>query len=513
MSLLKSLAAQTLLGSERKPAQLPAFDGALGQTILDISGSDIPGETQVLRTAGVLSLYSQAGYAPSTVQQTLCEPCTPEALQPITQAAVLQALQEIIALGPQILLKEALLLVQRKQKHLPPSLLPALFNLGKSAPLLAPSILSASGHRGLWLAQLNDEWRYLLHGQAQLPRDLWEHGNTAERLAFIAQLRAQNPAEARTLIKDALTDLDARDRSSFISILRSGLSASDETFIEEQLRDRSKEVRLLAADLLAHLPDSAFVKRMQERLNASLSQERKLFRRQWKLEPPEQFAADWKADALEEGRTQSESLGPKAWWLFQIARATPLAWWEQHLELSPDELLAWALGSDWSLALIRAWHQALLREKNVAWAQAFLQRWPFKEFNYERTALIAFLPQQQREHYWYALLDGGEGYGPLLEQIVSEQSQLAESMSADFSNKVLKLSKKYLTQQRSRWDYPLRQSLVDFVCLIPPACFHEATHSWPIDSSDSQAFGETIARILAIVEQRKTLFQFLASDF
>ena len=97
-------------------------------------------------------------------------------------------------------------------------------------------------------------------------------------------------------------------------------------------------------------------------------------RRKLTLEPPEQFGADWKQDALEENRVQSEALGERARWLYQIARGIPLAWWEQQTGLSADELLQWAKGSDWSLAMLRAWHEALLLERHAAWAERLIDQ-------------------------------------------------------------------------------------------------------------------------------------------
>jgi hypothetical protein len=154
-----------------------------------------------------------------------------------------------------------------------------------------------------------------------------------------------------------------------------------------------------------------------------------------------------------------------------------------------------------------------LREKNTLWAEAFLKKMPFKQLQIDGLELVELLPQQIREAYWLALFksDSAAGRrGEFIARIVQQQS--TELLTASFSSTILNNVKQHLGDDASKWDYTLRQSLVDFVCLIPHSCFNDATQNWPVDDPKIQFFTETISRLLAVIEQRKTLFQFLTSE-
>lgn len=81
---------------------------------------------------------------------------------------------------------------------------------------------------------------------------------------------------------------------------------------------------------------------------------------------------------LEEKKPQYEEFGPRAWWLYQIGRCVPLAWWEAHTGLSPEALIDWAQKTDWRNVLLRSWLEAARRERHAAWASALLAH-VFKE--------------------------------------------------------------------------------------------------------------------------------------
>ena len=512
MNLLKHLGAQVLIGSERRPPELPKTQGALAELLTSVGENSTAIETQLLRAAGAITIYTQTGFQPP--QNAVKNPpvCDDEKLIVLKNENLIDALQNIIKDGPRLLLLQFLTALTEYQQIIPAKLLPELLNLGKTYPKLAQKIPEVCGARGLWLAQFNSDWSYLVDQYKSVDQDLWENGQQEQRLLFIKNLRARDPQQARELIAHALPELDARDRATLIGTLQDQLTSADEAFIESQLSDRSKEVRTTAASLLSALPKSQFVQRMQQRLLGCLTQERKLFRRHWQLTAPDSFASDWAADTIDEKRPQSEALGEKAWWLFQLARTIPLNWWERTTELSADDLIAWALDSDWSLALLRAWYHALVREKNSVWAEAFLKKMPFKNFQIDGLELIGFLPLATRETYWLALLNGESAKNRRGEFVAQIVTQTTDVFSEQFSKKVITNIKKHLNDDSSKWDYPLRQSLVDFVCLIPASCFSEATQGWPMDSDKLQFFTDTIARLLNVIEQRNLLIQFLASE-
>lgn len=517
MNLLSELSTQVLIGVERRQPTLPAAPGLLGELLIDIANATPTAETQVLRAAGAIGICALAGYQPSPTDEAAIAVCPAETRRIPTHRSLISALRHIFDDGPERLRVEALRRLTDAGCCVPPRLLIGLLQHGKSSSALRPFMAQAVGPRGRWLADLNPEWRYLAPSADETPDPQnWETGTLEQRQQFIGWTRRHDPAQARTLLIAAMGEMDARERAKLLETMRMGLSADDEDFVESLLRDRSKEVRQIAASLLAMLPGSRYVQRMIERLTPCLKIEQKLLRRKLVLEPPETFGADWKQDALEENRVQGEVLGDRAWWLYQIARALPLAWWEQHTSMPAAELLQWAKGSDWSLALLRAWHEALLRERNTVWAESLLDQLPPKKWGPDLFELIALLPAPRRESHWLRLLEAGSkshSTGDLLARIAASLPLDSPMLSPDFARQVLQMVKNNLVQDFARWDYALRTSLPELICLFPAEVFAEATEGWSINEANNHPYvAETAARVLAVVKHRQTLERLVAGD-
>lgn len=514
MNPMYELANQALLGTERRPPVLPQVSGALGDLLNACCVQDTELEVRVLRTAGATAICADAGFVPARAAEDVPESCPTEDLQPLADQMLVSVLRRIVDEGPDPLRREALQMVAAKAACLPPRLLPRALSLGQKAPELRSVLLPVLGQRGWWLAKRNPLWAYAVGGLSPAPdMTLWEDGTLEQRKQFLGRLRETDPGKARAQLQERFAELDARERANLLEQLNTGLSPEDEEFIEALLVDRSKEVRQLAANLLARLPSSRYGARMTERASACLKHERRLFRQVLTLEAPERFGADWKADALEENRTKSESLGERAWWLYQIARALPLAWWPAKTGMSADELIKWVRGTDWSEAILRAWSEALMRLPDAGWAAAFLDNPAAVGPEADVFDLLACLPVSERERHWLRMLEAGPRHiarGDLLGRIVHGFTPGSQEMSAGFAHTVLQEIRNTLPTDASKYDHVLRKSFPEFVCLIPPACFPDTTLGWPEGQPKTEYFSETLARALAIVEQRKTLYQTLS---
>lgn len=86
----------------------------------------------------------------------------------------------------------------------PEALLPALLDAARARTDLRPAALALAGPRALWLAGLNDAWKFALRGTGSgtgLPGDgepaavrrTWEEGLFAERVALLTALRRHDP--------------------------------------------------------------------------------------------------------------------------------------------------------------------------------------------------------------------------------------------------------------------------------------------------------------------------------
>ncbi|WP_143219756.1 DUF5691 domain-containing protein [Actinomadura sp. CNU-125] len=102
-------------------------------------------------------------------------------------------------------------------------------------------------------------------------RAAWRSGTRHRRAAYLSRLRGTDPAAARALLRESWDREPAPDRAAFLGTFAWGLSLDDEPFLEAALDDRGKDVRQLAADLLARLPGTAYGERMAERARACVT--------------------------------------------------------------------------------------------------------------------------------------------------------------------------------------------------------------------------------------------------
>lgn len=508
MKLLHELATQVLLGSDRRAPVLPEPGGALGDFLRAACPSDDK-ETGVLRCAGSLALCAAAGYQPAISEGMLPPECPPEDMTVVDDPQFVSTLCQILDDGPDPLRREAFFLMANKGYCLPSGLLPKTLNLGQKSHELRPAMLAVLGQRGQWLARFNPAWHYTIGADdSAIDLSLWEHGSQEQRKQLLGKLRDNDPDQARTLLQDGFSQLDARERASLLETLKTGLALPDEDFLEALLTDRSKEVRQRAGSLLADLPGSRYGARMAQRMVACLGHERKLLRTAHTLDAPTSFAADWKNDALEESRPKNESLGERAWWLYQLARNLPLSWWEETTGLAPAKLVDWLRTTDWSEAILRAWSEVLQRRPDACWASVFLTQANIVNLSLDIFELLACLPVREREQHCLSMLEGGmqsHTRTQLLARLIENLSLNPAAPSEDFSRRLLAEARQLISKP-DYGTYQVCQALPELVSLIPPACFAEACEGWAVAPD---YFSTTLARILAIVEQRKILHQIL----
>ena len=509
MQPLDQLATQLLIGTDRRPPDWPSADGALGALLTQIQTDASPPEPTALRLAGVLAVCADAGFLPGTSEQAQLTPCPDETLAPAGSPELISTLQSILDDGPDPLRALALRQLAGAGRLLPPRLLPRTLTLGVQQTWLRPLLPAVVGERGRWLARLEPEWQPALAADTAPPDPAWwDEGTLEQRCRFLAALRRSDPDEARQRLTATFAETDARGRARLLAEFATGLGAQDEDFLEGCLKDRGKEVRQQAAALLARLPESRYVARLGERVGACLSQQRKRLRQTTTIEPPETFDPEWKKDAIEETATQGDGLGQRAWWLYQMARALPLDWWNAQTGLDPADCVRWAKGTDWELALLRAWIDSLARTPRVDWTEALLQRLPIKGFHLDPFDLIDRLPPPERESHWLGVIEDpprGAVLGPMLGRIAQTLMNDGTLLSTPIARRLLDQIRRLIGDQRSQYDYTLRRTLPDVICCLPADLLAEAADGWPLDRPELQPFADTLAQVLAVIRHRQTL--------
>jgi hypothetical protein len=261
---------------------------------------------------------------------------------------------------------------------------------GATAPLVldwwarqrrpSATVFAALGHRGTWLASLNADWQKHVAalGITDDVGEVWQAGNSPERLAMLIAVRLRDPARGLALVESTWKTDGANDRHRFMELLRLNISMADEPFLEAALDDRSKVVRREAAALLARIPGSRLRQRLAEAAKdmiAVRTVRAKLIgrsRQEIVLVPPESFLASWDRDGIEERPPQG--VGPRAWWMRQILARADLAVWNALTGLAPEAILESLKDDDYFDEAVHGLKEAGQSGGDPVWTTA-LVRW------------------------------------------------------------------------------------------------------------------------------------------
>lgn len=401
-TLWKSLLPAAMVGTDKKPLELPACAGAVGDLLAQLPARASTPAQALLQAAGVLTVCERAGQRPVGQIGSSAHGTAPaESSQVVLQhSALIDTLRWLLSDAPLRLQIEGLQQVAARGWCLPNSLLPLALDSGARSSMLRPAVVAVLGERGRWLARHHSAWRYAVASAETVSvEQRWQEGSLAQRVQILREERRIAPAAARERLQAALPDLPAKERLELLAELKAGLSDDDEPLLAALAqKDRGQEVRDLARSLLVQLPQSAATQAAVARLQACLQVSGTPSR--WQIEPPQAVDPSWEEHGTESSRTKQEGLGERAIWLYRAVRSVPLAWWQQYTGMDPKALLEWARQGDWQEALVRAWWAVLRVAPDAEWCHALLQHWPGRALPDQPAAVLALLPTAQREPYW-----------------------------------------------------------------------------------------------------------------
>ncbi|WP_322026404.1 DUF5691 domain-containing protein [Burkholderia sp. BCC1977] len=378
--MMHDLVRIALVGTANAPQDTPTL------AEIDALLPDGTREQRVLWQAGSLAVYSDAGRLPHPTKLPCAAPDEtvpemPAALVPLVDAAISD---EIPGLGEWLAPR-----VAQAGYRLPPALLPRV--LGKATALTHWH--DVLGERGRWLALQNPDWDARLRklqppelDEAALLR-IWDDGETTERANALAALHGIDATKARDLLAAVLPKEKAEQRQQFVNALSTHLGAEDEALLESLLDDRAQTVRIAAADLLARLPGSAFMRRMSARadacvrwqaataVNGAVAKFAALLGRRNDpalfVDIPSELPKDWARDGIVDVTHHGE--GKRASWLRQVLSLVPPARWTEAAGTEAQELIPLMARNDWADALLAGCATAACRASDHEWSAALLR--------------------------------------------------------------------------------------------------------------------------------------------
>ena len=497
MSHWNSLLQTALVGTARQP--VPAAQGMAGDEFAALLQAIQDGEAQgqLLRAAGAVAIGRRAGFVAPGLSPSDAPVAAADERPVLKDSALQAAIADALASGPLRLQHEGLAALAAAGLRLPHKLLPAALDAGRRAVDLRPAVIPALGERGLWLAARNDEWRYAV-GASELAdaQTRWDEGSLEQRRAVLAEQRRVDPAAARERLAAELPQLPAKERAALLGALAENIGLDDEALLDAQLKDRARDVRQAAVELLQRLPASAHVQRIEAFLVPLLSQEGGA----WQLKAPEAADPRWKDDAVDAARPTHESLGERAWWLYQLVRQAPLAWWTTRTGMAPAALLDWAAKGDWKDALLRGWNDAIVATPDFDWCDAMLDRARAQRAWVGQ--LLALLPRERRERHWLREL-GESGNG--VQEVVAFAEQACapgETPSAELSLKLASALRTRVERGDLVNDYVLRQVLGDAAALLHADALHLLA-DLPRAAEESPGLANALSDTARIVRARQ----------
>ena len=399
---------------------------------------------------------------------------------------------------------EVCLQLARAGRRLPDALLPQALELGRRSTALRPALATVLGERGVWLAAQRDEWRFAAGVSVEADVETrWSEGSFEQRIALLREERASAPAAMRERLAASMDEMPAKERAAFSALLVEHISLDDEPFLERLRTDRSKDVRQVALDLLLRLPDAAHVRRTITRIAPLLQQERALLRKRWVIDAPAEPGADWKDANLDTPRPKHDTLGERAWWLYQLVRQVPLSFWTQHTGMTASELLAWAGKTDWSEALWRGWRDVLIAAPDAAWCEAFLDHWPAPVPLHERDIVLGLLPPASRERHWLTRLrDDRESVAAVVAQAIATCAP-GETLSLVLSSALADRLRERVARGQVD-DYTLRTTLVSLAATVH-ADLLDRIAEWPRSGTETPAFLDVMHDVNQTIAVRRAL--------
>ncbi|MCU0498022.1 MAG: DUF5691 domain-containing protein [Anaerolineae bacterium] len=357
----------------------------------------LPLEGKILLSSAIADLQVRAGWTPA-YEQTTNPTVTSLSRQPNATVARLFS-QLLVSSVYADLLPEVLTMLAAHSFHAPPETLPYLLNFGYERNLMRSPIKQVLGERGEWLAEFREIWSWCF----TRPIDqAWSRLGEAERSAAFARYRAEDPRGAREFLS-LIWQLEPRRWPQALWYLRFNLSLEDEPFLEQLLEDET--ARLVAARLLACLPESAYVQRLLKRLKPHLRfHPAGTYPIHFSFLYPLEFTPEMARDGILYEHDVNVFPRREVWWLHQMLRLVRPSYWYHHYHLTPEKLVRAAHYSEVGAKMVDALVWSCFLENDTELVQVLL-RTPDDVSITQQVGLFSLLSADEREALLIHLLN------------------------------------------------------------------------------------------------------------
>ncbi|MEL6636581.1 MAG: DUF5691 domain-containing protein [Bacteroidota bacterium] len=508
--LWQELIKVALMGTERSQLSPPTKE-ELRRLGIDPA---LPPPRLVLEGAAYLATMHKGGIRAREWTRPLPEAAPPNDPQRDCSPRAIQVLEQILNDSFPDALGEFVQLLHQHQRQLPAEMLPDLFDQARRNAELWGKLRDCIGTRGHWLLQQNPDWASL---RRQPDEALWEYGTRPQRLALLRHWREERPDYGRERVMENWDTEDSKTRIGLIAHFATGLGPADETFLENALDDRRKEVRQKAASLLLQIPASALVQRMQERAVALLDLSHQNGAIDIELQLPDELGPAILRDGIDP-KLRSYPGGVKASRLGQILAAIPPRFWEQHFERDAEEVLSIFTDSNWPELTFSALTQATIRHRTPQWMEALVDFWFRHHFEspWQNIELEDLMPQLPRPLFNQLALRGlsldqalASSNGPVSTLLQHGQQIWEDELTYAFFRKIKEWFQDHPGQYWSTWHF--WNILSKAAYLIRPQLWPTLQKAFDQDRVWYEA-GAEIDKFMTVLRFRDQMQKSLSSD-
>ncbi|MCP4443099.1 MAG: hypothetical protein GY810_29685 [Aureispira sp.] len=501
----KELVKTVLLGTSTQRKDSIAVQQELKQYGVEaVDSSDR--ENNTLRALAAYTQLNKAGLTTDSLKNKLLySSCPSEKKEVCSHKARLQ-LQHILQNNYEEILIELLKILDIQQQHIPHQLLPNLLTYGTIHKNVRPYLVPCLGERGVWLSQFNPHWNYVHRILATNDERIFELGSKDERLEYLENLRRLQPQKALQLIEKSWSSEAHAIRVSFLNVLYLNLSYDDEAFLEKCLKDRRKEVREKAVELLSHLPHAALIGRVQKLLEDAVQYNPQ--KRQVSLFLPEHCTTEMKENGVRVRYKPLPAEGQKANWLAQLMALTPPSYWSKQWDKTPEELLKEVAQTNWHSILIWAWATAAQRFQDHNWILACHRFYVDTQYNKRWTSLsIEFMYEGMSDEVFNTIaleyLTDSHSQSlsddhPIVNFLLREDQQWNEELS----KKVIHRIKYTIAQDSYVFHWALKSVLKRAAYAVPAGLYPVLNQNWPESSKSWHSWQMEVNNFLSILRFR-----------
>jgi hypothetical protein len=503
MQTWDNILAAAVIGTEHRQLDIVATESDLQHLLRQLSSTDP--ETELLSAASIVALYRKAGVTSSTDAHDLPEPAVLEERSRSSHASA-QHLALMLSGEYREVLSEWLTLTDNASRRVPEELLPALLDHGSYDASLRAKIIAVLGQRGQWLARQNSDWSYVIQKDE---KETWETGGREARLLLLDQLRNSDPAKARILVTSTWAQESARDRAAFLDRFATGLSANDEAFLIEALRDRSAEVRRTARTLLAGF-QSEFSRKLRELAHQLFSFRKPLIgkaRIEVSLpEDPISWLREHGVEVEAPPKNAVHSLGAQGWALKELISLVPIRFWTETWKRTPGEILNAANDNEWQTAFALGFVGAAGRDREAEWLEALIQfNWSNEKLT-QPTELAPYLPLNRLEALILQFLASEKpdltDEHPALPLLMAHRSPWSDQLSRAVVSSVKKRSGR---KKDSVVDWQAKTAFKQFALYVSPSLYDEFVEGWPVESESWSSWSKSFVAFQSLLAFRRDL--------